>query len=312
MTEANEQVVSSELPEGMRITGLWNKNEYRIVRKLGEGAAGQVYLVTSGTFAKPYALKLAHANKDLGQEIKHMRRISPGMKRGHGLFVEADRYAEEEGSRAFYVMTYLEGDSWSDFLSRAGDNWLYLVGYHLLRKLAYCHGRGYAFGDLKPSNMIVSENGRVDLIDYGGVSPLGTPIRQCTEVYDRQYWNCGSRMADPGYDLFSFAMLFMQHAGVSLPGISEVELLKQERSSDLLLEKLATSPACAPAASLLAGMIKGEYTDSRKVLAEWRQVTEVVGLPELPKSRISRVKGMLLVMMSVCVISWFAIAMLIN
>ena len=45
-------------------------------------------------------------------------------------------------------------------------------------------------------NVIVADYGHVELVDYGGVTAVGKSIRQFTEIYDRGYWNAGSRAAD--------------------------------------------------------------------------------------------------------------------
>ena len=47
------------------------------------------------------------------------------------------------------------------------------MGLRLLQKLAQLHQAGWVFGDLKPQNVLVSDYGQVELIDYGGVTSIG-------------------------------------------------------------------------------------------------------------------------------------------
>ena len=68
---------------------------------------------------------------------------------------------------------------------------------------------------------LVADYGRPELVDYGGATAFGKGVRQFTEIYDRGYWNAGSRTADAGYDLFSFAVLCIQlHEGRRLAQLS--------------------------------------------------------------------------------------------
>ena len=299
----------TELLPGMIISGLWSGNEYRIERMLGEGANGQVFLARNGKNGMHYALKLGNRDTDLKPEIALLKKISPTVTNGKSLFVEADIFTEKAASRPYYVMRYVEGVTLVQFVTEAGRDWLYVVGYHLLRRLAQIHGKGFAYGDLKPSNVLVSGEGRVDLIDFGGAARFGKPIRQCTPAYDREFWNCGIRIADSGYDLFSFAMLFMQLTGVEIPGAlsEEVELLPHERNGELLKERLRANEACLPVADILSDMIDGRYVDSRKALAAWRVEAVKAGLPPARESRFGLLNGLIAASLLVAAVSVYMI-----
>src|SRR5690606_6074222 len=106
-----------------------------------------------------------------------------------------------------YVMKYVKGIHPQLYLHKHGMDWFGLVQYGVLKKLVGLHRRQYTFGDLKTDTVLVSEYGKIDLIDYGGVTEKGRSVRQFTEVYDRGFWNAGSRKADEAYDLFPFAVL---------------------------------------------------------------------------------------------------------
>lgn len=107
-------------------------------------------------------------------------------------------------------MRYVEGKPLHHFLSKNGPDWLGLVGLGLLEKLRTLHECGFVFGDLKPENVMVSKYGEVELIDFGGTSPIGRSVKQFTEWHDRGFWNAGSRISDEGYDLFAFAVLCLR------------------------------------------------------------------------------------------------------
>ena len=106
-------------------------------------------------------------------------------------------------------MRYVRGEALHHFIRRQGTDWTLLVGLRLLQKLAQLHQAGWVFGDLKPQNVLVSDYGQVELIDYGGVTSIGRSVKQFTEWYDRGFWNGGSRTADGTYDVFAFALLLI-------------------------------------------------------------------------------------------------------
>ena len=275
----------SALSPGDVIVGVRHRTSYRIARMLGAGANGQVYLATYGRKAKPCAIKLGAPGSDLELESALLREVSPKTMYGQPFFWLADSVVWEGTERPFYVMSYVEGQSLSSFIEQRAVHWLYLTGYHILRKLAVTHGKGYVFGDLKSSNLIVSPEGRIELVDYGAAALMGSILRQITELYDREYWNCGSRQADCGYDLFSFALLFMQHAGAALPGSPEMQVLPQHRSLAELEQAVMENDNCRPVANVLKSMLAGRYTNSRQALDEWRQAIGRIGI--VPKVETS-------------------------
>jgi len=277
---------NTELLAGMSIKGRWNKSSYLIERKLGEGANGHVYLVVGGAEGKRvrYALKVGFSTSDLQSEINVLKKLVPRVNK-KPFFIDADDYLEGEDVYSFYVMQFVEGISMSSFIEIRGTDWLYLTGYYLLSRLADIHRSGFAFCDVKPSNVVVSKYGQVELIDYGGASPFGKSVRQFTEIYDRGYWNCGTRSADNSYDLFAFCLVFMQLAGAALPEKEEVSvLLPQNRSKTELYAAVKGSSTCHVMAPILLGMINGTYVNSDQAVKDWRSRMHSIGV--VPKSAI--------------------------
>lgn len=255
------------LPEGGKIRGKRTKAEYTVERLLGEGAKGRVYLVI-GADGSRYALKLGRETHSLAAEVECLRRLAPRIQRSKPFFVGSDEWVNGGRTRPFYVMAFVQGEPLSAAVQAEGRDSYYMTGYYLLRKLAVLHRRGYAFGDLKPSNVLVGEGGAVSLIDYGGVTVFGEPIRQCTELYDRASWQSGSRVADARYDLFAFALVYMQLGG-ALPDEAE---LPQMRSRAQLVQSLRSGKLDARISALLARMVSGEYGTAAAALDDWRKL----------------------------------------
>ncbi len=261
----------AELRRGSIVIGKWKQGRYKVERLLGEGANGKVYLVQRDR--QFYALKIGFDAVDLQSEINVLHSLAGG-KSGHAaepfLYDVDDLYAADGTKYPFYIMRYVRGMQISVYLKQQGTEWFPLAALNLLNKLGRLHDAGWVFGDLKAENVLVADYGHVELVDYGGVTKCGKSVRQFTEIYDRGYWNAGSRSADPGYDLFSFGMLCIQlHEPRKLHQIT-AELLPQNRSTFDLLELVRGSAALRPLAGWLQQAFEGRFQDVREAAAAWK------------------------------------------
>lgn len=263
------------LNRGSVATGKWKGKQYRVERLLGEGANGKVFLVERNKAW--YALKVGADSVDLQLEINVLQSLDL-QKRSkrpetEPFLVDVDDLIMPDGREyPFYVMRYVRGVTLAEFLAKEGAEWFPLVGYNLLRMLSDLHDAGWAFGDLKVENILVAEYGRVELVDYGGLTGFGKSVRQFTEIYDRGYWNAGSRTADAGYDLFSFALLCIQlHDSKHLQLLTR-QLLPQNRSPEELLRLVQQQPALRPFTGWLNQAMTGGFVNAREASASWQRL----------------------------------------
>jgi serine/threonine-protein kinase len=173
----------------------------------------------------------------------------------------------------FYVMRYVPGVSLRKFIYKHGPKWYGNVGGRLLGKLRQLHRQGFVFGDLKVENVLVNDNGEVELIDYGGLTSIGKSVKQFTEWYDRGYWYAGSHTADFRYDLFSFAVMTIQL-------MAEQELrerikttLPQTRDIEDLMEIARNHPRVRTYEPWLALALRGEFPSSEEACRLWHERT---------------------------------------
>ncbi|WP_226991748.1 serine/threonine protein kinase [Paenibacillus sabinae] len=258
------------------IVGKWRGNRYVVERLLGQGANGTVYLVSREGRREKYALKIGYDALDLQSEINVLTSLQSCRARQDwrdrkasplaSYFLESDDAAE--GGFPFYVMRYVQGMPLHYFLSRKGSSWLGLIGLKLLERLRGLHECGFIFGDLKPENIVVSEYGEAELIDFGGAGPIGRSVKQFTEWHDRGFWNAGSRIGDEGYDLFAFAVLCLRLLDET--GMKQaVRQLPQTRSAEDLV-KLANKLSDKKLASWLRTALKGGFSSSKQARDLWR------------------------------------------
>jgi serine/threonine protein kinase len=197
---------------GSVITGKWNRNRYRILKELGYGANGIVYLAENGS--RQVALKLSNNGTSIISEMNVLKSFSKVQGSALGpSFVEADDYIHYGKNLPFYVMEYIKGISFLDFISQKGNSWTGVLLLQLLTSLSALHKQGWVFGDLKPENLIITlPDVKVRCVDVGGTTLIGRSIKEFTEFFDRGYWGLGSRKADPAYDLFAAAMIMINTA----------------------------------------------------------------------------------------------------
>lgn len=262
---------SFKLPikKGSVIVGKWKNGHYTVERLLGEGANGKVYLVSKDW--QWYALKLGASSIDLQSEINALKALSSEQTSGSTYLKDVDDWITPQGKEIpFYTMRYVKGRNLADFIAQQGTEWFPLIGLNILRSLGELHRVRWIFGDLKLENIIVGEYGNIDLIDFGGATPFGKSVKQFTEIYDRGYWNEGSRSADASYDLFSFGVLCLQiFAPRKLAQLTK-ELIPQNRSADSLLELASEITPLVPYQKWLEKAFKGGYAHGNEAAAAWR------------------------------------------
>ena len=154
---------------------------YRIVRELGAGGMGTVFLAerADGAFEQQVALKLIKRGMDSEAILK-------------GFFTELQILASLEhpniahlidgGTTAdglpFFVMEYVEGETIVDFVARHGldlDAKLRLFR-HVCSAVTYAHQNLVIHRDLKPSNILVGKDGTPKLLDFGIAKLLKSDI----------------------------------------------------------------------------------------------------------------------------------------
>ncbi|ABR50617.1 protein kinase [Alkaliphilus metalliredigens QYMF] len=200
-----------QLHKGQRLEGKWQKNRYRVIHKLGQGALGAVYLVESEEDQKKYAMKVSEDNLSLNREYQLMVRFSK-----EGMVAEAIEIDDLELDKKrvhFIILEYIAGKNLKTYTENTGID--YLMALKLMRLLikgTIVFGeKGYILGDLKPENIMIDENKKeIRFIDLGGVVNIGGGIKEFTPLYDQASWGIGERKATEAYLCFSLTMILVQ------------------------------------------------------------------------------------------------------
>ncbi|NMD72206.1 serine/threonine protein kinase [Bacillus sp. DNRA2] len=195
---------------GTIIEGKWHQNRYTIVKELGNGANGIVYLARAAN-QKQVAIKMSDNSMSITSEVNVLKSFAKvqGSTLGPSL-LDVDDWVRRTGKISFYVMEYIEGPDLLSYIQKKGQEWTNVLILQLLSDLDQLHQNGWVFGDLKPENLIVSgPPPQIRCIDVGGTTIKGRAIKEYTEFFDRGYWGLGSRKAEPSYDLFAVAMIMI-------------------------------------------------------------------------------------------------------
>lgn len=196
---------------GTVIKGKWHQNSYKILKALGFGATGAVYLAESSSGLA--ALKLSENSMGVISEVNVLKRLAKVQGTSLGPYlIDVDDWHNHASGKVlpFYVMEYVKGEHLITFIKKKGTVWIDVLIIQLLSNLELLHQSGWVFGDLKPDNIIVTgPPPKIRCIDVGGTTIAGRSIKEFTEFFDRGYWELGTRKAEPAYDLFAVAMIMI-------------------------------------------------------------------------------------------------------
>ncbi len=158
---------------------------YRVLRELGKGGMGIVYLAVrdDGTFRKNVAIKLLRGDAVTPEFIERFRNERQVLANfDHPNIARILDGGDTTDGMPFYVMEYVEGrpiDKYCDEDKLNLNNRLKLF-QKLCGSLQYLHQNQVIHRDLKPGNILVSNEGVVKLLDFGIAKQLGPASMELT------------------------------------------------------------------------------------------------------------------------------------
>ena len=167
---------------------------YRIDSKLGEGGMGVVYRAFDTHLDRAVAIKVLRPDATASPDRK--RRFVQEAKSASALnhpgivhIYDIDSANLPDGPTDFIAMEFVPGKTLDQYIGKSGlslqDALKY--GIQIADALARAHGAGIVHRDLKPANIIVADDGRVKLLDFG--------LAKLTEVIDGDPEGAATTMA---------------------------------------------------------------------------------------------------------------------
>ena len=175
------------LPEDTAMPTPWEEGgkentvgEFKLLKKLGEGAMGAVFKAQQPSFNRTVALKVLF--KQVGDNPKLVKRMyQEGLIMGrldHPNIVCGYGVGEDKGWH-YIAMEYVDGQNLAKWLSRVGT---LSVGdaLHVIilcaRALQYAHKLELIHRDIKPDNVLITKEGDVKIADFGMVKALDADL----------------------------------------------------------------------------------------------------------------------------------------
>jgi len=139
---------------------------YELVRELGRGGMGVVYLAHDAVLGRDVALKILN---DPQEALTLASLEHPGIVPVHDSGVLPD-------GRAFYAMKFVQGTRLDDYLEAAPSLADKLrIFLRICEPVGFAHSLGIVHRDLKPENVMIGAFGEVLVLDWGIAAQANTP-----------------------------------------------------------------------------------------------------------------------------------------
>ena len=143
---------------------------YKIIRLLGKGGMGEVYLADDTRLQRQVALKILSADvaADPDRRERFAREARAAAALNHPNIVTIHSVEEVDG-RSFLTLEYIEGRTLAEILPPDGlpIDRILSIGIALADAVGAAHQRGITHRDLKPANVMMTSDGRVKVLDFG-------------------------------------------------------------------------------------------------------------------------------------------------
>src|SRR3979411_2905297 len=215
--------------------------KYKILSTIGSGGFGTVYLAEDTWIDKKVALKVPHKQGvDFGELLREPRLLAT---LNHPNIVRI-LTAEKQENVFFIVMEFVPGQTLEALLVRDGALNLGLaLDYtcQICNAVDHAHRQGILHRDLRPSNVLVTQNGLLKVADFGtslfleiaahGTTVIGSPPYMAPEqfqgkaVFASDIYSLGVTM----YQMFTGALPYESPSPADLERLMRGELLSAPR-----------------------------------------------------------------------------------
>ncbi|WP_327091326.1 protein kinase [Nonomuraea sp. NBC_01738] len=238
---------------------------YTLHAPLGSGGAGTVWRARDELLHREVAVKEVRLPQDGDRQralVDTLREARAAAALNHPSIITVHDVLDE-GGQPWIIMDLLAGRSLGDLVKESGPmplGQVATVGLRMVEALGVAHGRGMLHRDVKPGNVMITDDGEAVLTDFGIAAHLGDAPGQATAAAAAHF---GAVQGSPGYiaperlrgeaagpqsDLWSLAATLY----TALEGVGPFE----RGSSMAVVAAVLTMPAPPPAnAGPLTGLL---------------------------------------------------------
>jgi eukaryotic-like serine/threonine-protein kinase len=226
------------LPRHLLLQGELVCDDYHIVRLIGYGGMGEVYLAQHHLTGQQVAIKVLafHLAEEMDLRIRFLDEARILARLDHPNIVMLHNFKQER-ERMHIIMQYVDGESLDRIIERDGpmdSESAALLFAPLADSLHHAHGNGIVHRDIKPSNILVNNAGKARLTDFGiaklteggaNLTRTGTRVGTSWFMSPEQGLN---KPADSRSDIYALAVTLYNGLTGRLPfsGDSEYEVIK--------------------------------------------------------------------------------------
>lgn len=259
-------------------------DRFKIVRVLGRGGMGTVYLARDERLDRLVALKVLSSEviPDRERAARFLREARAAAAIRHPNIATVYEVGETEDGIPFIAMEYCEGDTLSRLATDHridSTTWL-LLARQIAEGLSAAHAKGILHRDVKSANIIVEENRLAKILDFGLAKVLEPHEEDGTLAYSSSGHFFGTvpyispeqargGTADTRSDLFSLGVVFYEMACGVLPfdADSPLALLDKIRHEEPR-PFVPIDPSFPPEAATIIGRLLQKDPDERYQTAE--------------------------------------------
>jgi WD40 repeat protein len=269
---------------------------YRVCSLLGRGGMGSVWLAerVDGLFARKVALKLLHPammDQVMTQRFAREREILASLSHPNIARLLDAGFAPD--GQPYLALEYVEGHALTPYcdehrLTLRARLTLFL---QVLEAVQYAHAHLVVHRDLKPTNMLVSEDGQVHLLDFGIAKLLGEVKQtELTRLGGRAFtldYAAPEQIADgpltTAVDVYALGVMLYELLTGARP-----YRLKRDTSAALEEAILQTDPVAPSSQALADSAAEARNTTARKLARVLRGDLETIVMKALQKSPAAR------------------------
>src|SRR2546423_1511182 len=158
---------------------------YELVRHVARGGMAEVYLAHDQLLDRPVALKVLFPELSVDRSFveRFRREAQAAANLSHPNIVSVYDWGEEEGTY-FIVMEYVDGRTLSAMLRQEGPllpDRAAGIGADVAAALSFAHRHGVVHRDVKPGNVIITNDGLVKVTDFG-IARAGSADENLTQT----------------------------------------------------------------------------------------------------------------------------------
>jgi serine/threonine-protein kinase len=139
---------------------------FQLVKKLGAGGMGEVYLATDLALDRPVAIKVLPSSATSGSARERLIREARAQARVHHPNVAHIYFIGEDAGRLYFAMEYVTGATVADNGAMPVEGALRII-HDAVLGLREAQRSGFTHRDVKPSNLMVDGHGVVKVLDFG-------------------------------------------------------------------------------------------------------------------------------------------------